>query len=235
MVKHCKRSRFPTFAAGLAAVFVTLGTATPLQAHRPYFIWADALSPGRALIIAQPAVSWAVYATLPSPGARQYYRFEGEAGQIIFVQILVPRRSTLRLSPPVATIVGPATLAEIEAAADPTEAGEYRIRTGTDERTEYHESFTQVTYDQYPPLRVELPADGTYWIIVTSPDEGTGNYVLAVGTEEVFAARDLPRFPVWWWNARRHAHLPVWHGIALVGAIVAVAAGLVLIWVGGRR
>src|SRR5690625_1281073 len=110
MVTGYRRSHLPTYAVGLAAVLIALGAATPVQAHRPYFVWSSALTPETALTIAQPAVSWAVYATLPSPDARQYYRFEGEAGQVVFVQLLVPRRSALRLSPPVATVVGPATL-----------------------------------------------------------------------------------------------------------------------------
>ena len=233
MTSPRKRSHSFPAAAGLAALFVALGTAAPLEAHRPYFIGTNALEPETALIIAQPAVSWAIYAALPTPDARQYYRFDGEAGQVIFVQLLVPRRSTLRLAPPIATLVGPATLAEIEAAADPAEAGSHRISTVAEDRTDYHESFTQITYDQYPPLRVVLPEDGAYWIVVEAPDDATGNYVLAVGTEEVFGARDIPSFPTWWWNARRHAELPVWHGAALLGAVAVLFVALALSRIGG--
>lgn len=224
-------------------VVCTLVAVAPLHAHRPVFVRAEARMPSTAVTIPDPNISWAFYAVLPTPGTRQFYRLQGRAGQVIFVQLLVPLRSGLRAEPPRAAVIGPTGADSIAlwysaspassraAAGDLSTAGVYRAQSRIDDRVGFYERFSQTRYDQYPPLRVVLPEDGTYWIVVSSTGRAAGAYVLAVGTEEIFGIHDLPRFPAWWWKARRHAGLPVWHGVAFIGAVlVVIVAGIVRLW-----
>ena len=191
-----------------------------LQAHKPVF-----KQPGTdldsALHIDDPTISWAFYGTLDQSSA-EWFRFNGRRGLPIFIQLLVPQsidlsQVSLRAiligpglpeSPLTRTMVMPAGFGAIPVELNGSNAGTFR------------EKFTQVRYQASPPLRMKLPADGAYGILVSGAN---APYVLAVGSRESFEALDVLRFPMWWKQARKHAGVAVWHGY-LVGVFLLSAS-----------
>ena len=56
---------------------------------------------------------------------------------------------------------------------------------------EFYEPFGQVTYWERQEIRMTLPEDGTYFIIVMDEKNQDGKYSLAVGTIEDFSGSDF--------------------------------------------
>lgn len=56
---------------------------------------------------------------------------------------------------------------------------------------EFYEPFGQVTYLERQELRMKIPEDGTYFIVITDERNQSGKYSLAVGEIEDFSREDI--------------------------------------------
>jgi hypothetical protein len=56
---------------------------------------------------------------------------------------------------------------------------------------EFYEPFGQITYWERQELRTDIPADGTYFIVVMDEKNQSGKYSLAIGTIEDFSLVDF--------------------------------------------
>ena len=57
--------------------------------------------------------------------------------------------------------------------------------------SEFYEPFGQVTYWERQEIRMDIPLDGKYFIVVMDEKNQTGKYSLAIGTIEDFSGGDL--------------------------------------------
>ncbi|MDF2425712.1 MAG: hypothetical protein OPY08_04710 [Nitrosopumilus sp.] len=56
---------------------------------------------------------------------------------------------------------------------------------------EFYEPFGQITYWERQEFKTEIPADGTYFLVVMDEKNQSGKYSLAIGTIEDFSLVDF--------------------------------------------
>lgn len=146
--------------------------------------------------------SQAIYSQLKKDNDVNIFRFSGKAGQQFYTQLMVPnidgnRELLLNL-----VITGPFTEANYLEQYTPVFGRSLRgyvIAPGNN-RKRFFEPFTQTSYLKKQQFSIELPADGTYYILVYSPVGQRGKYVIAVGEKEKFGVRDLLQYPTTWFR-----------------------------------
>ena len=210
------------FALFLIVSFV----ATPVAfAHRP----EDGNLVGFTEI-PDPTTSFAFYRQLDASSPVHVYTFEGQAGTLFHAGINIPQISGLEnyqvslalLGPGLPVIDGSDSSGgshahEDEAAEDhaqesrssnlpiPDELSQEHnglVLVESKDGEEFFEPFTQTRYWGRQMLDIDLPEEGKYYLLVWNPGGIEGKYVLDTGTQEVFEAADLFRFPVWWLETR---------------------------------
>ncbi len=200
--KPAQSRRF--WLALLAALSLVLPAATAL-AHQPFFEDGD-LTPATPLRVADPLVSTALYATLDRPGDVDYFVFDGQAGQRVEVGVTIPQIEGQEDFAPTVGLIGPG-LPELAGVALPDKETRQLAKTGDGllvlgpvPATTFFEPFSRTSYWRRQREKVTLPADGQYTLVVWSPDNTVGRYVLVVGDREV-PGGDLMfpmKLPVYW-------------------------------------
>lgn len=226
----------PAPSAHVAQPVQLARVATPTRpSHKPLFKSGDISTPGRALTIPDPAVSWAVYASLDHVGEVDYYTFQAKASFPLYAQITIPAINGLQQYGPTLALIGPGLPAPTGATpfTPPSGGGVYIQPTanlGTADA--FYEPFTQTNYWNRQTLQHSLPASGTYYLAVyTGASAGVkiGKYVLAVGQREEFGFSDLLAFPGEYIHVRQFAEVgfPAWFWVALVVLLALVA---LIVW-----
>jgi hypothetical protein len=229
--------------AFLLAIMIALFATTSVSAHRP----ATAAAEGTT-VIPDPSTSYAYYAALENGGDVDIYTFSAEAGQFFHAGINIPQIAGLESYGVSLALLGPG-LPAVSSDALPalphehsTDAGDHshddaagwRERLGLNSLTgivaasvdsdDFFEPFTQTNYWGRQTIQLDLPATGTYTLLVWHPQGVTGKYVMDTGRAEVFSLGDLFRFPIWWVQT----HIYFEHTAGLVTG----AMGLLLLMIG---
>jgi hypothetical protein len=211
----------------LFLIIVLAGILVPVSdahAHRP--------EPGSAegiTAIPDPDASYAYYRELAAPDEVHVYRVEAQTGQFFHAGINVPQIDGLEDYGVTLALLGPGLppLTEAQLPFHGLDADEDRdqdqpgdlplpeallldLRSGNSGGIvaesvvggEFYEPFTQTRYWERQSIDLDLPASGSYYLLVWSPEGVTGKYVLDTGTEEVFDLADMLRFPKWWLDTR---------------------------------
>lgn len=188
----------------LVAVVAALPVSTAF-AHQPFFEEVD-LTPATPLRVADPQVSTALYATLDRPGDVDYFVFDGQAGMRVEVGMTIPQIEGQADFAPTIGLIGPG-LAEFEGDSLPgsetrqlAKAGDGLLMLEPVSATTFYEPFSRTSYWRRQREKVVLPADGQYTLVVWSPDDAVGRYVLVVGDREI-PGGDLMfpmKLPVYW-------------------------------------
>jgi hypothetical protein len=107
----------------------------------------------------------------------------------------------------------------------PEELGALVIQSWKGE--DFFEPFTQTLYWGRQSVGLNLPADGTYYILVWQPEGVAGKYVMDTGYTEDFGVEALFLMPVWWVRV----HLFFGHGAYLLGgaAVILIVGIFVLL------
>ena len=134
-----------------------------------------------ALLIPDHKISWAVYENLGANEAK-YYSFEGKKGDSLYASIVIPKISGLEEYSPTMILVNE-TEDQFNSEKFPYE-GNFPGR-------EFYEPFGQVTYWERQEITSEIPADGTYYIVVADEKNQIGKYSFAIGTIEDFSGGDF--------------------------------------------
>lgn len=173
----------------LMALLFSLPAADAL-AHQPFFE-EDDLTPATPLRVADPEVSTALYATLDRPGDVDYFVFGGQAGAQVEVGMTIPQIEGQADFAPTIGLIGPG-LAEFEGDSLPDRATRQLAETGDGllilepvSAESFYEPFSRTSYWRRQRETVALPADGQYTLVVWSPDDAVGRYVLVVGDREI--------------------------------------------------
>ena len=182
-----KASRF--WPGVLMALLFSL-PATDALAHQPFFE-EDDLTPATPLRVADPEVSTALYATLDRPGDVDYFVFDGQAGVRVELGMTIPQIEGQADFAPTIGLIGPG-LAEFEGESLPDSATRQLAKAGDGllilepvSATSFYEPFSRTSYWRRQRETVALPADGQYTLVVWSPDNAVGRYVLVVGDREI--------------------------------------------------
>jgi len=208
----------------LAALFFVVPHAS---AHRPG--WGSETGQTH---IENLSTSFAFYRDLKPASQVDVYVFEGKAGEHLHAGIQIPAIRGLELYGVTMALFGPG-LPEPDEAALPAQHPEglgaslFPSAPGED----FFEPFTQTNYWGRQRIEMDLPASGTYYLLVWNPQGLPGKYVMDTGEAEVFGAMDIFRFPVWWLQVHTfYGQGPVMLAIAsLLAAAAALAAGAVIL------
>lgn len=145
-----------------------------------------------ALDIPDHKISWAIYDEL-SINQSKYYRFEAKHSDSFYASIVIPKISSLEMYSPTLYLVGKGISDDYQppfeiplgySAISFPYRGEFPSK-------EFYEPFGQVTYWERQEIKLTIPNDGTYYIVVSNEPGQEGKYSLAVGTIEDFSLLDF--------------------------------------------
>jgi hypothetical protein len=185
----------------LMTSILLITSVIPVSAHRPD--WGDQNGATR---IEDIQVSFAFYRELKTTDQVDVYEFDARAGEHLHAGINIPDLPELQDFGVSVAMFGPGLPAANESthgslpADHPEDLGMLVFESQKSEN--FFESFTQTNYLGRQQIEVDLPEDGTYYLLVWHPSGERGKYVLDVGRREVFGMGDLFLFPVWWIQAR---------------------------------
>ena len=173
----------------LAVLLVMALVPTGTGAHTPSVVDGQSSSAADATVLDDPTLSRAIGATLEAPGETDWYRMDLLAGEPLVVGMTAPVASGAVAA--TFTLLGPglpeAAGAGLEAALLAKEAGvdgAIVFEPASDPPTEIHGGLGFINYGT---LRLETPADGSYFVAVRAVEpEATGKYVFAPGVREAF-------------------------------------------------
>ena len=153
-------------------IFIAAAATSPLtvSAHAPYFE-DDDFTAESPFFIADPAVSLALFSTLESASDRDYFVFDVQAGQTVWLAMTIPQIEGLEGFDPVFTIYGTGlpgsgeTIPSVPA-------------------TEFYEPYGGRTYWRRQRVNYTFPEAGRVTVMVHHPAGKVGQYVFAPGTAE---------------------------------------------------
>ena len=210
------------FLALLVFMFSTFIPAASVSAHQP--IWGDE---GGIIRVPNLVTSYAYYRDLPADEVH-VYTFEGKKGREFRAGMQIPALKGLKDYAVAMGIMGPGLP---EANHDrlppehPEELGALVIQSWKSE--DFFEPFTQTLYWGRQSVELNLPADGTYYILVWQPEGVAGKYVMDTGYTEDFGVEAIFLMPVWWVRV----HLFFGHGAYLLAgaAVISIAGGFFIL------
>jgi hypothetical protein len=132
-----------------------------------------------ALKIPDHKISWAIYENLGQNEAK-FYTFEAQKGDSFYASIVIPKIEGLEEYSPTLVLVGDDNSQKKKISYEKNFPGD-----------EFYEPFGQITYWERQELRTDIPADGTYFIVVMDEKNQSGKYSLAIGTIEDFSLVDF--------------------------------------------
>lgn len=166
-------------------------------AHQPKFV-----PEGEGVFwIADYAVSSVYYGRIGEENREDVFRFAGQGGDDLFIQMLVPFASSEKdFEPEFSFEIVDGKRAEEDGGTPNLKGG--RQVEGLSDGEVYFEPFTQTRYWKKQVLRLNLPAAGMYQVQVFDREGAVGRYALVVGEKEKFAVTDLFTLPYIWLRVR---------------------------------
>jgi len=180
--------------------------ATAALAHSPVFP-EENHSTQTAYEINDPVKSWAIYTALEHEDLADYYKFTVSQGDKIQLSLIVPDSpSKLGFLPSFALLVPGNTQNDSVPAYIEVPAGYGTVVVnGADPGQAVYEPFTPGWFYEVSNLRMNAPADGTYYVVVFNHMQHNddtlthahqdGNYGLVVGYIESFTPMELISVP----------------------------------------
>lgn len=175
-------------------ILLVFGVAfNPAFAHKPIQSDGTNTSFEAALLIPDHKISWAIYEEL-SPSETKFYKFTADAEDSFYASIVIPKLEKFEnYAPTLALIseeIGLNSIHKIDAELPSGGIIAYNY-DGEIPSTEFYEPFTQTTYWERQEIRITIPSDGEYYIVVSDSQEMTGKYSLAIGVIEDFSMLDF--------------------------------------------
>lgn len=143
-----------------------------------------------ALVIPDHKISWAIYENLESEGAK-FYTFEAKKGDSFYASIVIPKMEGLEEYAPNLILMDSRTIQNSNVVNESLLSTEKFLYEGTYPGREFYEPFGQVTYWERQEVKLTIPSDGQYYIVVVDEKNQSGKYSLAVGTIEDFSGSDF--------------------------------------------
>jgi hypothetical protein len=163
-----------------------------VEAHQPFCEFAD-LTFEAPWHIKDATISVAVYANMYPAADVDYYTFEAEAGQSIYLQMTIPSidGQDERYAPMMAVFGpgldgDPANLPDY--VSSPADQGTLIVPM-IDEPEEFYEPFGRRYYWNWQDINLAVPETGTYTVAVWHPEALIGRYVFVIGQKEVLGGQ----------------------------------------------
>ncbi len=214
--------RRTAIVTSLVLLVVVVGIATPASAHSPLFPQGNN-SLETAMVIDDPAKSWAIYHQLESDQA-DYYQMVFSAGDRIYLQTLTP--SAPGFLPDLALLMpGPGPSDDLPSFVQvPT--GYHAIVVPGDPAAEGElEPFTPGPAFMLATIDINATQDGTYYAVVFSGEQG-GSYAIAIGYIEGFTAGEILSLPVDLVTIYQWEGQPLW--LAILPYVLVFVVGFIL-------
>jgi hypothetical protein len=182
-----------------------------------------------ATVIPDPTKSWAIYGELHSGGEVQYYRFNIDRGQRIYVSMMKSTSSEDESFLPSLALFGTGLRSNgsIPQFVQKPENSNVIALEGKQPSQADYEGFSPGSFYSLGALDLNAPASGTYYIAVYDPARG-GHYSLAVGERESFTLTE------WILSPLNFITIYQWEGESLLWIFaplaVTIAIGLLLIF-----
>ena len=147
-----------------------------------------------AISIGDPSVSRVYYSRLDPSRPQTWFRFEGKAGDRVFLSVGVPKIERLRGFRPFSALVGPGLPPPELPFDSPPGLGAQIFAPAADPR-EFHEGVTGTDSWIVMEQTVAIPETGTYYFVAYPqiPSESENKLWMAIGTKERFGLKDLFR------------------------------------------
>ena len=212
---------------GIVLVTILFFAVPGASAHRPG--WGN---DSGATQIDNLSTSLAFYRDLKAPAQVDVYTFQGQVGEHLHAGISIPAISRLESYGVNMALMGPG-LPEADHESLPADhpEGLGAIIIPNTPGKDFFEPFTLTSYWGRQRIEFNLPASGTYYLLVWNPSGATGKYVMDTGEAEVFSPGDLLRFPVWW--VRVHAFFG--QGMLMLASLLFFLGGIGTLFVLARR
>jgi hypothetical protein len=189
---------------------------------------------GTAVVIPDPAKSWAIYSELHEAGEFQFYRFEIKKDERIFVSLIKSTAEEDAGFIPNMALLGPGLPRQdvlTEAITVPDWMG-WRVIPGQPALQATYEAFSPGSFYDMASLDTAAPEEGNYYVVVFS-GTGGGRYGLAVGYQESFTIVEWLTIPI---NA---VSIHLWQGenwAYILGPIlIPLAVGIAWLWWRSRK
>lgn len=150
----------------------------PAFAHSPIDNDGSHSTPDRAIIISDPGLSQVVYHEVTPEDSEVWLRFQGAAGQELFVQLGIPAIDRLEGYRP--------SLAIIEAEDQSTKDEDIVFDSADAVPEIFFEPFTGTSSYILIERTVQLPHDGQYFVRGYHPSMELGKFWVAIGQREEF-------------------------------------------------
>ena len=177
----------------LLVMTIFVSSSNAVYGHKP--IQSDGTNTvyENALLIPDHKISWAIYEQL-EPKQTKFYKFDAKEGDSFYSSIVIPKLDRLENYKPSLALIGEGidinSIHKINGDLPPGGIVVYDY-DGIIPSSEFYEPFTQTTYWERQEVRINIPADGTYYILVFDNQDMLGKYSLAVGVIEDFSLVDF--------------------------------------------
>ncbi|MDH3277004.1 MAG: hypothetical protein OEM21_02780 [Nitrosopumilus sp.] len=169
---------------------ISFAATSPAYAHKLITHDDTHRSFETALQIPDHKISWAIYENLAANEAK-FYSFEAKHGESLYASIVIPKMEDLETYSPTLVLVGDGIF-QNDSIPFETSLGVQKIPyKGEFPSREFYEPFGQVTYWERQEVRMNIPTDGEYFIVVLDEKNQSGKYSLAIGTIEDFSGGDI--------------------------------------------
>lgn len=177
----------------MLVMFIFASSSNEIYAHKP--IQSDGTNTiyENALWIPDHKISWAIYEQLEAKQTK-FYKFDAKEGDSFYSSIVIPKLDRLENYKPGLGLIGEGIgVSSIHKIDSELPAGGIVVYDydGVIPSSEFYEPFTQTTYWERQEIRINIPADGTYYIVVFDNQGMLGKYSLAVGVIEDFSIVDF--------------------------------------------
>jgi len=193
----------------VGAALLLLCTAPLVAAHKPASIGGSYSSFAEALRMEEIDVSQVAYVELTEADRALWLTFEATAGTRLDVSLGIPALERLAQYRPLLAVLGPG-LPEIALPIEtPVAIGGILFDSATYEARFFHEPFTGTASWILLDESVDLPEDGTYYIVAWPSGDLVDKLWVAIGRREQFGLRDVLTFPQIIRDVRAFHELPV--------------------------
>lgn len=171
--------------------------------HKPIQPDEQNITIENALKIPDHKKSWVIYEAL-EPYQEKFYQFTAKKGDSFYASIVIPKLERQEnYKPSLGLIFGDDIKGDYEIQTSLSQEGLISKYEDSIPSKEFYEPFGQATYWERQEIKIILPHEGTYYLVVFDTQGVHGKLSLAIGTIEDFSILDFfTVLPLAWINTK---------------------------------
>lgn len=174
-------------------MFMIIFSIVIVQAHGHKPIQSDQQNTTieNALKIPDHKISWVIYEEL-GPYQKKFYQFEANKGDSFYASIVIPKLERQEnYKPSLGLVFGDEIKDSYAIQESLAQDGLISNYEGVIPSKEFYEPFGQATYWERQEIKINIPKDGVYYLVVFDTQGIDGKLSLAIGTIEDFTFLDF--------------------------------------------